>query len=82
MPTLGSTTRIEDPLDYLENLWRVYDTLFDSLSAADWRRKHGKDWAIGDLPYHLYYFDRDVVLAPLRSYWSPAISAGGATARW
>jgi hypothetical protein len=50
----------------LEELWARFDTVFDGLSATDWRRKHGKDWVIADLPYHLYYFDRDLVLASIR----------------
>lgn len=66
MQILGSTTRIESPLEGLENLWALYDTIFESLTAADWRRKHGKDWVIADVPYHLYYFDRDLVLAALQ----------------
>jgi putative sterol carrier protein len=64
--TLGSNVRLDQPLEYLDNLWALYDAVFDSLSDADWRRRHGKDWVVADLPYHLYYFDRELVLAPLR----------------
>jgi hypothetical protein len=65
MDTLGSNTRIESPLAALENLWTKFDAIFDSLTTADWRRKHGKDRLISDVPYHVYYFDRDLVVAAL-----------------
>jgi hypothetical protein len=64
--TLGGNVRLDQPLEYLDNIWALYDAVFDSLSPADWRRKHGKDWVIADLPYHLYYFDRELALLPLR----------------
>src|SRR5690348_14244817 len=50
----------------LESLWALYDQVFDALDATQWQRKHGKDWVVADLPYHLFYFDRDIVLATLR----------------
>jgi hypothetical protein len=65
MPTLGSNTRADPPLPQLEDLWTHFDAVFDSLTDADWTRKHGKNWIVGDLPWHLYYFDRDLVLAAL-----------------
>lgn len=68
MQTLGSvaSTTGQDPLTDLENLWSAFDTIFDGLTPKDWRRKHGKDWTIADVPYHLYYFDRDLGLGPLQ----------------
>ena len=51
---------------HLDNLWAQYDAVFDSLSAADWRLPHGQDWVIADLPYHLFYFDRDLLLQALQ----------------
>jgi hypothetical protein len=51
----------------------VYDTIFDSLTASDWRRTHGKHWVIADVPYHLSYFDRDLVLSALK--WPGPIEA-------
>lgn len=65
MPTLGSNTRIDSPLPLLEDLWARFDAVFDSLTDTDWARKHGKDWIVADVPWHLYYFDRDLVLAAL-----------------
>jgi hypothetical protein len=65
MPALGSNTRPHPPLPQLEDLWARFDAVFNSLTSADWGRRHGKDWIVGDLPWHLYYFDRDLVLAAL-----------------
>jgi hypothetical protein len=45
----------------LEDLWQKIDTILDSLEPADWSRKHGKDWIFADVPYHLAYFDREVI---------------------
>ncbi len=49
----------------LEDLWQKFDTLFGSLKPADWSRKHGKHWTMADVPYHLSYFDRDIVAEPI-----------------
>jgi hypothetical protein len=45
----------------LEDLWRCFDELFASLGPGDWSRRHGKDWTFADVPFHLAYFDRDVI---------------------
>jgi hypothetical protein len=52
-------------LAHLEELWGHFDTLLKPLTPADWQRKHGKDWRFADLPYHLAYFDRDIVATPI-----------------
>lgn len=49
----------------LENLWGCFDGLFDSLNAEDWQRKHGADWTLADVPYHLAYFDHEMIAYPL-----------------
>jgi len=50
--------------DY-ESLWHCLDELFASMTPADWARRHGKDWRYADVPYHLAYFDRDIVIRPI-----------------
>jgi hypothetical protein len=50
----------------LEEIWSHLDRVLDSLTPVDWQRKHGKDWIFADLPYHLSYFDRDIVAEPIR----------------
>jgi hypothetical protein len=49
----------------LEDLWHCLDALFASLAADDWSRRHGKHWIFADVPYHLGYFDRDIVAYPI-----------------
>jgi hypothetical protein len=46
----------------LEELWGHLDTLFDAIEAAnDWGHKHGREWTFADVPYHLAYFDRELI---------------------
>ena len=49
----------------LEDLWLALDQLLDGMQGSDWQRKHGKDWVYADVPFHLSYFDRDIVAVPL-----------------
>src|SRR5262245_25344630 len=49
----------------LENLWGCLDELFASLALGDWSCRHGQHWTFADVPYHLGYFDRDVVAYPI-----------------
>jgi hypothetical protein len=49
----------------LEDLWHCLDALFASLAADDWSRRHGKHWTFADVPYHLGYFDHDIVAYPI-----------------
>lgn len=57
--------RIERLTAQLENLWACFDTLFDSFGVEDWQRKHGDDWTLADVPYHLAYFDNEIIAYPL-----------------
>jgi hypothetical protein len=65
MSTNGSTVKRDALLTDLENLWACCDALFDGMSAKDWTRRHGLDWTFADLPYHLAYFDRDLIANPV-----------------
>lgn len=49
----------------LENTWGCIDEMLGSFGPNDWARKHGPDWVMSDLPYHLSYFDRDIVVNPI-----------------
>ena len=49
----------------LEDLWHCLDELFASLAADDWSRWHGTHWTFADVPYHLGYFDHDIVVDPI-----------------
>ena len=53
--------RLEARLAQLEELWGAWDRLCASLSAADWARPHGDDWTLADAPYHLYFFDQELI---------------------
>ena len=49
----------------LEDLWGCLDELFASLAPADWSCRHGQHWTFVDVPYHLGYFDRTVIVCPI-----------------
>jgi hypothetical protein len=65
MTETQSTTAPMALLADLEDLWRCLDELFASLASDDWSRRHGKHWAFADVPYHLGYFDHDIVAYPI-----------------
>jgi hypothetical protein len=46
----------------IEDLWRCFDELFEAIEAEGrWNQKHGNDWTFADVPYHMMYFDRELV---------------------
>jgi hypothetical protein len=47
-------------------LWRCLDELFASLTPGDWCCWYGQHWTFADIPYHLGYFDHDVVVYPIQ----------------
>jgi hypothetical protein len=65
MSTNGSTVERDTLMTDLEHLWSCYDALFDGMGAKDWTRRHGPDWTFAELPYHLAYFDRDLIANPI-----------------
>lgn len=53
-------------LGQIEDMWSCLDELFVAAEAeGSWNTKHGEDWSFADVPYHLMYFDRDVVSVPI-----------------
>lgn len=58
-------TQTTELLADFESLWQCIDAHLASLGPADWSRPHGKHWTFADVPYHLAYFDHDVVAYPL-----------------
>ncbi|MBI4497483.1 MAG: DinB family protein [Chloroflexi bacterium] len=62
MATGGGRAAVSSILVDLENVWGVIDELLGTLGPSGWSRKHGPDWVFADLPYHLAYFDRDIVV--------------------
>jgi SCP-2 sterol transfer family len=51
----------------LEGMWSAFDTIYSSFGPAEWARKYGKDWTFADQPFHMAYFDREVVNVPLEA---------------
>lgn len=50
----------------LEGLWQRFDELVGTLGPDDWSGKHGQHWSFTDVPYHLAYFDLDVIARAIR----------------
>ena len=62
---LAPTTRAALLAD-LEELWLRFDELVGTLGADDWSGKHGKHWTFPDVPYHLAYFDLEVIVTAIK----------------
>jgi putative sterol carrier protein len=62
---LAPTTRATLLAD-LEGLWQRFDELVGTLGPDDWSGKHGQHWTFTDVPYHLAYFDLEVIAMAIR----------------
>jgi putative sterol carrier protein len=58
---LGVTAERDALMSLLEDLWSKLDQVLDSLPPEQWAARHGRDWTFADVPYHLAYFDRDMI---------------------
>jgi hypothetical protein len=65
MATVSRRSELATLGDELESTWSCLDDLFASFGPADWSRRLGPDWTYRDLPYHLSYFDHDLVVTGL-----------------
>jgi hypothetical protein len=61
---LAPTTRAALLTD-LEELWQRFDEVVATLGPEDWSGKHGQHWTFADVPYHLAYFDREVIVTAI-----------------
>jgi putative sterol carrier protein len=62
---LAPTTRAALLAD-LEGLWQRFDELVETLGPEDWSGKHGQHWTFTDVPYHLAYFDLEVIATAIK----------------
>ncbi len=47
----------------MREMWGYLSQLFDRLDAkSGWGQKHGRDWTLADVPYHLAYCNQDLVV--------------------
>jgi len=59
--------QLETLMNQIEEMWGHLDTLFSSLNSGNgWDIKHGPDWTLADVPYHLAYCNRDLVARGLQ----------------
>ena len=65
--TAAGRTQLDAYLADLQQMWSTFDDLYGSFSPVQWKRKFGKDWTYADQPYHLAYFDREIVADPLEA---------------
>jgi hypothetical protein len=62
---LAPTTRAALLAD-LEELWQRFDEVVGTLGPDDWSGKHGQHWTFPDVPYHLAYFDLEVIVTAIK----------------
>jgi hypothetical protein len=60
-------TQMDAYLADLDQMWSTFDEIYDSLTPAQWNAKYGKAWTYADQPYHLAYFDRQIIAEPLEA---------------
>jgi len=54
--------QVQGMMGLIENLWGCFDEAFAAVERGNvWQTKHGGDWTLADVPYHMMYFDRVVV---------------------
>jgi putative sterol carrier protein len=73
---LAPTTRPALLAD-LEGLWQRFDELVGTLGPDDWSGKHGQHWTFTDVPYHLAYFDLEVIATAIKRGHHVPISEQG-----
>ncbi len=64
---MASRTQVELLTAQTESLWACLDQLFETISREnDWGHKHGADWTFADVPFHLVYIYRDLIIRPVK----------------
>ena len=60
--------QLNELMSHIEEMWGHLETLFDELNATDsWGGVHGSDWTFADVPYHLAYCNRDIIIRGLEA---------------
>lgn len=63
---MSNRTELDALMNQIEEMWAHQDALFSLISeSGDWDHEHGSDWTFADVPYHLAYCNRDVVIRPI-----------------
>lgn len=63
---MATSARAQAMLAMIEGLWSNFDELFEAIERdARWNEAHGADWTFRDVPYHMMYFDRELVAEAL-----------------
>ena len=62
-----SDEQVKGSMALIESLWANFDEVLNTLKTpADWSKKHGDEWTLADVPYHMLYTDRDLVAGAIR----------------
>jgi hypothetical protein len=63
-----TNAQVETLMCHIEEMWAHLNTLFDEVNASNgWAQGHGPDWIFADLPYHLAYCNRDILIRGLQA---------------
>jgi hypothetical protein len=63
---MSERTRIDAIMAQVEEMWTHLNALFNIIDETDaWDSPHGVDWTFADVPYHLAYFNLELVARPV-----------------
>lgn len=59
---MSTRTQLDALMGHIQEMWGHIYTLFEDLNDSDnWDQKHGPDWNLADVPYHLTYCNCDII---------------------
>jgi hypothetical protein len=63
---MSTRIQLDALMAQIQEMWGHLYALFEELNVTDgWDQKHGPDWTFADVPYHLAYFNCDLVARDL-----------------
>lgn len=64
---MSTRTELDALMAQVEEMWGHQYTLFRIIRETNqWDSQHGPDWTYADVPYHLTYCNRDLVIGPIK----------------
>jgi len=59
---MSTRSQLDELMAQIQEMWGHLDSLFEELNESDgWEQEHGTDWTFADVPYHLTYWNDDII---------------------